>query len=455
MKVRRIITRSFFIASIILLSSCSKDNLPKRSNDLDSLAIYKGITINSLDVGGKARLQAAEDLKSTYEKELENKKRTLTYEEGNFTYSLKELGYYYDYDKATKEAFAYAREGNDEDRLAKIEGLKKEKLNFEMPFSIDEEVLSKTLADLNDKVKVDAKGGSYIYDNEKDKVVASPGTPGKGIDIDKAKEDIKKDLSEDVAVVLQAKELLIDPNIEKNADRVNGIIGQADTNYNANFWSRAENIRLSTSTISGTVIPPGGVFSFNDIVGDTTYEKGYKEAIVLQGTKEVPGLGGGVCQTSTTIYQAALKAGLEILERSPHTMEMPYSRGGLDAAIEYAYGLDMKFRNNYDFPILIKGSCYYGPEDGRETVEFQILGDTSVKDYEISLISEQLSYTPFSTEKIVDPDLSPGQTEVKVWGVAGEVYAAYRKNEKTGEVSYLGESYYPVINQVEKVGPES
>lgn len=455
MKVRRIITRSFFIASIILLSSCSKDNLPKSSKDLDSLAIYKGITINSLDVGGKARLQAAEDLKSTYEKELENKKRTLTYEEGNFTYSLKELGYYYDYDKTTKEAFAYAREGNDEDRLAKIEGLKKEKLNLEMPLSIDEEVLSKTLADLNDKVKVDAKGGSYIYDNEKDKVVASPGTPGKGIDIDKAKEDIKKDLSEDVAVALQAKELLIDPNIEKNADRVNGIIGQADTNYNANFWSRAENIRLSTSTISGTVIPPGGVFSFNDIVGDTTYEKGYKEAIVLQGTKEVPGLGGGVCQTSTTIYQAALRAGLEILERSPHTMEMSYSRGGLDAAIEYAYGLDMKFRNNYDFPILIKGFCYYGPEDGRETVEFQILGDTSVKDYEISLISEQLSYTPFSTEKIVDPDLSPGQTEVKVWGVPGEVYAAYRKNEKTGEVSYLGESYYPVINQVEKVGPES
>lgn len=127
-------------------------------------------------------------------------------------------------------------------------------------------------------------------------------------------------------------------------------------------------------------------------------------------------------------------------------MLMSYSRGGLDAAIENGL-IDLVLRNPYDFPVLIKS--YYEPG----TVYFDILGDPN-KANTYSIYSEFISETPFKEEDILDNSLEPGEKKVKVWGVNGSGYAAYRENNKTGEDQYLGDTWYPVINQVNLVGRE-
>lgn len=115
---------------------------------------------------------------------------------------------------------------------------------------------------------------------------------------------------------------------------------------------RAENLRLAAEAINGYVIEPGATFSFNEVVGDTTAERGYKEAPVLYSSGLGSSDGGGICQVSTALYIAAVKADLEIVERHPHSVPSDYAPIGLDATIVYG-SRDLRIKNNTDFPITI------------------------------------------------------------------------------------------------------
>ena len=115
---------------------------------------------------------------------------------------------------------------------------------------------------------------------------------------------------------------------------------------------RSENIRLATEAIDGTVIEPGGTFSFNDVVGNTSAERGYQEAAVIRNGEVAQGDGGGVCQVSTALYIAAVKADMEVVERHPHSVPSDYAPIGLDATIVYG-SFDLRLKNNTDEPMII------------------------------------------------------------------------------------------------------
>ena len=110
--------------------------------------------------------------------------------------------------------------------------------------------------------------------------------------------------------------------------------------------------------MNGTIVQPGGTFSFNEAAGDRTLANGYLEAPEYVYSKEVMGVGGGVCQASTTVYQAAVYAGMTIVDRSPHSMEVNYSDYGKDATVNSVKGhrVDLKFVNNTAYPIYIKSA---------------------------------------------------------------------------------------------------
>lgn len=120
--------------------------------------------------------------------------------------------------------------------------------------------------------------------------------------------------------------------------------------------NRVQNLKVAAKAVNGTVIKPGETFSFNKTVGPRTAEKGYKEAPVLVGKEHTKGLGGGVCQVSTTIFNAAKKADLDIVERHTHDIEVVYAKNGTDATVSYGT-LDMKFKNTKDYDILIRASA--------------------------------------------------------------------------------------------------
>lgn len=133
-------------------------------------------------------------------------------------------------------------------------------------------------------------------------------------------------------------------------------ISSAKTPITDKIKNRNTNLEIALKSINNTIINPNETFSFNATLGERTKEKGYKKAISFdENGKKVKTLGGGICQISTTLYQAALSAGLQINERHSHTKEVPYAKSDADATVAYG-GFDLKFTNNKDKPIRISAS---------------------------------------------------------------------------------------------------
>lgn len=138
-------------------------------------------------------------------------------------------------------------------------------------------------------------------------------------------------------------------------------IGRATTTYGlyASQANRNTNMEIASKAIDYTVLNKGEKFSFNQIVGPRTAERGFKVATVFVGQEKVPGMGGGICQISSTVYMAAKKAGLKILERYPHSIPVTYCSRDDEATVSWGY-LDFRFQNNKPDPIRIEASCSGG-----------------------------------------------------------------------------------------------
>lgn len=163
-------------------------------------------------------------------------------------------------------------------------------------------------------------------------------------------------------------------------------LGHCETKHNTDE-NRNTNLRLLCAALDGYIIQPGEEFSYNAVVGERTAERGYKPATAYSGTRMVKDIGGGVCQGSTTLYNCALLADLEILERVCHGATVTYIPVGLDAAVNWNTKTDLRFRNNFHFPMMIKAEV----SDGY--VRMKLMG-TDEKNYYIVMSSGSSNETP-------------------------------------------------------------
>ncbi|WP_408006630.1 VanW family protein [Pseudalkalibacillus sp. A8] len=136
-------------------------------------------------------------------------------------------------------------------------------------------------------------------------------------------------------------------------------IGQYVTYFNSKNESRSHNITLAAEAIDNHVIYPGETFSFNKVVGKRTKAKGYMRAPIIVRGELSEGIGGGICQVSSTLFNAVDRAGLTIVERYSHSKRVPYVPSGRDATVSW-YGPDFRFQNKYNQPILIRAKRYGG-----------------------------------------------------------------------------------------------
>ncbi|WP_257350379.1 VanW family protein [Pseudalkalibacillus decolorationis] len=136
-------------------------------------------------------------------------------------------------------------------------------------------------------------------------------------------------------------------------------IGQYVTYFNSNNKSRSHNISLSAEAIDNHVVFPNETFSFNQVVGKRTRDKGYMRAPIIVRGELSEGIGGGICQVSSTLFNAVDRAGLQIIERYSHSKQVPYVPSGRDATVSW-YGPDFRFKNKYNQPILIRAKRYEG-----------------------------------------------------------------------------------------------
>lgn len=186
-------------------------------------------------------------------------------------------------------------------------------------------------------------------------------------------------------------------------------LSEFSTKFDGSNAPRAHNIALAASRLSGTVIGPGEELSFNETVGKRTRENGFEEAAVIQSGEFVPGVGGGVCQASTTLFGAALRAGLEITESHPHSLSVGYVQPSQDAMVsDYS---DLKIRNPYSFPVYLLGSAKKG------AVEFHFFGAPDGSRYEVE--SEILFFIDPPPAEIVEGSVNRTLREQKR-GIASE-----------------------------------
>lgn len=201
-----------------------------------------------------------------------------------------------------------------------------------------------------------------------------PGSYGYTFDLESAKQALSQtEYAVTIPMVATA------PEIMGQAVYFQDELGHCETKH-TDDENRNTNLRLVCKALDGLIIQPGEEFSYNGTVGERTEEKGYKPAGAYSGNRLVKDIGGGVCQGSTTLYNCALLADLEILERNGHGFTVNYVPIGLDAAVNWATKTDLRFRNNWNFPIQIRAEV----SDGY--MRMKILG-TDEKDYYIQMTS--------------------------------------------------------------------
>lgn len=224
------------------------------------------------------------------------------------------------------------------------------------------------------------------------------------------------------------------------------------TSYQNSTKERKHNIALATASINNTFVDVGGEFSFNNTVGKRTEKRGYKSAKIILNGEFIEGVGGGVCQVSTTLYNAVILAGLKVTEYHPHSLKVSYVLPSFDAMVN-SNTADLRFVNTTNNPIIINATA-----DG-EKLLIKIIGEKS--DYTIERVSVEKEEIPFLEDKIVIdekleyPTLYEGEKRYIVYpkkGLKSVGYLIKRKNGKVIEKIKLREDKYGAIRGVIVVG---
>lgn len=293
---------------------------------------------------------------------------------------------------------------------------------------------------------------SSLEVNPRRGLVVVPGRVGLKVNIEETFKPLPQDLYElseqlRIPIIMEEEHPQVDEETLSNM----GEISSFTTAFNAGEINRSHNLQMAANGINGSVIAPQEVFSFNQKVGKRTLEKGYRDAMIIVGGKFEPGLGGGVCQVSSTLYNACLLAGLDIVERSNHALAVAYVPLGQDATV--VYGLqDFKFRNNTGYPIYLRAVT----GGGRLTIN--VYGKLTAKqNIKVSHVVDQT--LAFRTITELDPQLQPGEQRVEHAGSPGYVVRSFRTYyDAFGNVlkrQQLARDTYRPLNKVIKQGPDA
>ena len=217
-------------------------------------------------------------------------------------------------------------------------------------------------------------------------------------------------------------------------------VSSFSTKYDASNINRSTNLAIAANKINGKVLMPGEEFSYNKVVGKRTVEEGYKDAKIYADGGVVDGLAGGICQISSTLYNAAVMANLEIVERRNHSYPTSYLPAGKDATVVYGV-LDLKFKNTRKYPIKITSSVKNG------VASFTVHGIKEENEYEVTLLPVTTATIPHGTQTIPDPSLPAGQQVVKQSGHAGYRVTTYIQKTCNGQTTkevFTNDTYQPM-----------
>lgn len=408
--------------------------------------IHKGVKIENIDVSNLSKKEALSKVKKETDVIINNKNIDFYVGEENFCIPLKNFGYNLDLNKAVNEAYSYGRGDNLFSNYFKIIKSSIVKKNIIADTNIDISKRDKVVEGLSEKIykrPVDAK----IIINEDKTVTVKKSEIGRYLDLDETKKLINLDMFKEEKIELPVYDS--NPNITSSYyNGIDKLLGDFETDYSGSIKNRKDNIKLAASKFNNLKLSPGDEISFNDVVGEITAENGFKSATVIVGGEYESGIGGGICQVSTTLYNSLILSDLEIIERHNHSRPISYVDLGTDAAVASGYK-DLKFKNNTNNPIVILSQA------NGEKLDFKVLGNGKDRDYEVKIIPELLETIIPDVNTIYSDDISDGESIVKQSGSKGYSYKTYKEILKDGKVidkRQISKSYYVPKDKIVVVG---
>lgn len=218
--------------------------------------------------------------------------------------------------------------------------------------------------------------------------------------------------------------------------------------YDESNVNRSTNVKIAASKLNNVILLPGETFSYNQTVGERTISNGFKEASIYTSKGVEYGLGGGICQVSSTLYNAVLEANLGIVERKNHRYAVTYVPNGRDATVAYG-SIDFKFKNTRKYPIKLVASAKNG------ICSISVKGIKEEVEYNVTVTTKKLQTTPFETKYINDSSLAKGTQVVKQHGYYGYKYETYKVLSLNGSVvstTLLSTDTYTPLAKIVKVG---
>ncbi len=340
-----------------------------------SVRLPDGVKINGEEVGGLSREQAVEKIRSEIVENLKDKTLEIKCKNCTYTYSYPEINF--------------------KDNLYSVVRDVKKGQNATAKISyylcgIDEVIsgilFAESIPVVEPYAEFKASVKPFIYHE---------GSDGKAIDTQRLKMDILSSVNGDFTPVTAAYVGVNRKNSLQQIKNDTALLAKFTTYYDGDNLSRSSNIRLASSKLNGKILGVGKLLSFNDIVGARLKSRGFLPAKIIENGEFTEGVGGGVCQVSTTLYNAALLSGLEVEEYHPHSLPVSYVPPSRDAMVS-GTDCDLKIRNGLDCPV------YICSRTGKGYVTFEFYGRRGEAEY--SIFSEVTGNIAAPEEKVDDPE---------------------------------------------------
>lgn len=409
--------------------------------DTDEHLIGKGIFIGPVEVSQMTEEQATQAV-TEYVQQLKEKTVSIEVDQNTVQTTIGDLGYEVIDNDFVEEALKVGKSGNIIKRYKELKDIEKDKLVFDLQFQLDDEKVKELVSNELTQYDIPAvnsqvtrKGGTFAYtDHKTGRKVVEEET------IEKIKSTILNNWNHE-DITLSAIVIEDVPAVTKEvAQKCTTLIGTYTTAYKESGSNRVNNIANAAKLINGSVVNPGEIFSAYGKMNPFTTANGYQEAGAYLNGQVVDSVGGGVCQVSTTLYNAVLLAELEITERMPHSMVVDYVPPAMDAAISGTYK-DLKFKNNTSAPIYVEVITQ------NKTITFNIYGyEEHPANRTIKYVSEVVETIQPGAEKVTkDPTLPTTYRKVTQKahvGYKANLYKVVYVNGKETERTKINTSKY-------------
>lgn len=407
--------------------------------------IYAGVALNGVDIGGKTREEVKQILE-LWRHEFRSRHILVYYGDASFRLDAGSIDYDVDIDATVDEAWNYGRRGAWWERLKNIRSATQDGYRIPVRTRYNESrlaVLFDTWREAIDRPPRNAAlsllAGGIV-----------PQELGRRLEVEALKPLVLQALYKPDTTSLALPVAPLYPEITVADIEQTGlkqIWAAFSTIFDSSNINRSANIRLSARKINGYIVYPGQTFSFNEIVGPRDKVHGFREAMEIVDGEFVPGIGGGICQVSSTLYNAVILSNLAIVERSNHSKPLGYLELGRDATVAYDT-LDFRFTNDTNSPIMIMA------ETERNKLVVGIVGSKPLAET-VEILSIDRKVIPPAIVKKQDPELFLGETKMDRQGKPGYEITTVRVVRAGGRESkreVLSKDRYLPDNTVVKIG---